>query len=174
MSTLFHCHYDGCPISVIWIHLNICSFVFWFKISWLFLCLLESLWNEGHVSKSVKSEDQDRDRDRDRGRSRSRDDEAKERDREYRERDRSSAIANKDVSGSRLSMLSSKDKYMYKPINELDLSNCERCTPSYRLLPKNVIFTFSVSYHLIEFWDSMAVLFFIYIICAFVVPNTCG
>eukprot|EP00850_Spirogloea_muscicola_P001162 SM000004S15032 [mRNA] locus=s4:928006:936864:+ [translate_table: standard] len=30
-----------------------------------------------------------------------------------------------------------KDKYMYKPISELDLSGWERCTPSYRLLPKN-------------------------------------
>ncbi|KAK4263327.1 hypothetical protein QN277_028757 [Acacia crassicarpa] len=93
----------------------------------------KSLWNEGHASKSVKAEDRDRDRDRGRGR----DDEVKERDREYRERDRSAAIANKDVSGARMSILSSKDKYMYKPINELDLSNCEKCSPSYRLLPKN-------------------------------------
>lgn len=30
-------------------------------------------------------------------------------------------------------------KYMNKPISELDLSACERCTPSYRRLPKNVI-----------------------------------
>jgi paired amphipathic helix protein Sin3a len=29
----------------------------------------------------------------------------------------------------------SKDKYMGKSIQELDLSDCERCTPSYRLLP---------------------------------------
>ncbi|KAM7277930.1 hypothetical protein ACFE04_005064 [Oxalis oulophora] len=28
-----------------------------------------------------------------------------------------------------------KEKYMGKSIQELDLSNCERCTPSYRLLP---------------------------------------
>ncbi|XAR51803.1 hypothetical protein NMG60_11006541 [Bertholletia excelsa] len=28
-----------------------------------------------------------------------------------------------------------KDKYMGKSIQELDLSNCQRCTPSYRLLP---------------------------------------
>ncbi|GAB2288794.1 hypothetical protein Dimus_023105 [Dionaea muscipula] len=28
-----------------------------------------------------------------------------------------------------------KEKYMAKSIQELDLSNCERCTPSYRLLP---------------------------------------
>ncbi|KAL1205946.1 Paired amphipathic helix protein Sin3-like 2 [Cardamine amara subsp. amara] len=31
----------------------------------------------------------------------------------------------------------SKDKYMGKSIQELDLSACERCTPSYRLLPSD-------------------------------------
>ncbi|KAL0709525.1 hypothetical protein Bca4012_016503 [Brassica carinata] len=31
----------------------------------------------------------------------------------------------------------SKDKYMEKSIQELDLSDCERCTPSYRLLPSD-------------------------------------
>lgn len=37
---------------------------------------------------------------------------------------------------------SNKEKYdLWKPISELDLSNCQSCTPSYRLLPKNVIFT---------------------------------
>lgn len=35
------------------------------------------------------------------------------------------------------SLVSSKEKYLAKPISELDLSNCERCTPSYRLLPKS-------------------------------------
>ncbi|KAK9272549.1 hypothetical protein L1049_002922 [Liquidambar formosana] len=30
-----------------------------------------------------------------------------------------------------------KDKYMAKSIQELDLSNCQRCTPSYRLLPED-------------------------------------
>ncbi|KAK1354979.1 hypothetical protein POM88_048235 [Heracleum sosnowskyi] len=34
-------------------------------------------------------------------------------------------------------LFSSKDKFLAKPIQELDLSNCESCTPSYRLLPKN-------------------------------------
>lgn len=37
-----------------------------------------------------------------------------------------------------MTLFLSKDKYLAKPIQELDLSNCERCTPSYRLLPKNV------------------------------------
>ncbi|KAL0874369.1 hypothetical protein Bca101_024074 [Brassica carinata] len=31
----------------------------------------------------------------------------------------------------------SKEKYMEKSIQELDLSECERCTPSYRLLPSD-------------------------------------
>ncbi|CAL5196996.1 unnamed protein product [Lathyrus oleraceus] len=87
----------------------------------------KSLWNEGHGQKPMKAEDKDRDRDRDDG--------VKERDRELRERDKSAGIANKDVSIPKVSL--SKDKYVGKPINELDLSNCEQCTPSYRLLPKN-------------------------------------
>lgn len=31
-----------------------------------------------------------------------------------------------------------REKYMGKSIQELELSNCERCTPSYRLLPEDV------------------------------------
>ncbi|KAK7317569.1 hypothetical protein RJT34_01918 [Clitoria ternatea] len=89
----------------------------------------KSLWHEGHGPKPVKVEDRDRDRDRDDG--------VKERDCEFRERDKSNAAANKDVSVPRMSLYASKDKYASKPISELDLSNCEQCTPSYRLLPKN-------------------------------------
>ncbi|RDX80436.1 Paired amphipathic helix protein Sin3-like 4, partial [Mucuna pruriens] len=89
----------------------------------------KSFWHEGHGPKPMKVEDRDRDRDRDDG--------MKERDRECRERDKSNAIANKDVSVPKMSQYASKDKYAAKPINELDLSNCEQCTPSYRLLPKN-------------------------------------
>ncbi|KAL1317335.1 paired amphipathic helix protein Sin3-like 4 isoform X2 [Arachis ipaensis] len=91
----------------------------------------KSLWSDGQRPKSVKVEDRDRDRDR------CRDDGMKERDREFRERDKSTAPANKDVSGPKISIYPSKDKYLSKPINELDLSNCDQCTPSYRLLPKN-------------------------------------
>lgn len=43
----------------------------------------------------------------------------------------------KNVSGTKPSLLPSKDEYQAKPIHELDLSDCEQCTPSYRLLPKN-------------------------------------
>ncbi|ESW29526.1 hypothetical protein PHAVU_002G077800 [Phaseolus vulgaris] len=95
----------------------------------------KSLWNDGHGLKQMKGEDRERERDRDRDRYR--DDGMKERDREFRERDKSTVIANKDVLGSKMSLYPSKDKYLSKPINELDLSNCDQCTPSYRLLPKN-------------------------------------
>eukprot|EP00245_Coleochaete_scutata_P002928 TRINITY_DN14179_c0_g1_i2.p1 TRINITY_DN14179_c0_g1~~TRINITY_DN14179_c0_g1_i2.p1 ORF type:complete len:1452 (-),score=385.29 TRINITY_DN14179_c0_g1_i2:688-5043(-) len=37
----------------------------------------------------------------------------------------------------RIGMLVTKEKFSNKPVSELDLSNCERCTPSYRLLPKS-------------------------------------
>ncbi|XP_052725221.1 paired amphipathic helix protein Sin3-like 4 isoform X2 [Vigna angularis] len=95
----------------------------------------KSLWNDGHGLKQMKGEERERERDRDRDRYR--DDGMKERDREFRERDKSTVIANKDVLGSKMSLYPSKDKYLSKPINELDLSNCDQCTPSYRLLPKN-------------------------------------
>ncbi|GAV75319.1 PAH domain-containing protein/Sin3_corepress domain-containing protein [Cephalotus follicularis] len=93
----------------------------------------KSLLNEGHLPRSVKVEDRDRDRDFER-------DDVKNRDRENQERDRldkNAAYGNKDVGSHKMSLYPSKDKYMAKPIQELDLSNCERCTPSYRLLPKN-------------------------------------
>ncbi|XP_061973574.1 paired amphipathic helix protein Sin3-like 4 [Populus nigra] len=94
----------------------------------------KSLWNEGNLPRAVKVEDRDRDRDRER------DDGVKDRDREIRERDRldkSVTFGNKDTGGHKMSLFSSKDKFTAKPINELDLSNCERCSPSYRLLPKS-------------------------------------
>ncbi|XP_021652207.2 paired amphipathic helix protein Sin3-like 4 isoform X2 [Hevea brasiliensis] len=94
----------------------------------------KSLWNEGNLPRPVKLEDKDKDRDCER------EDGVKERERETRERDRlDKNVAfsnNKDTGGHKMSLFSSKDKFL-KPISELDLSNCERCTPSYRLLPKN-------------------------------------
>ncbi|KAK6922109.1 Paired amphipathic helix [Dillenia turbinata] len=89
----------------------------------------KSFWSEGQLPRSVKVED------RDRG-DRERHDKDKDREHEFRERDRSGSFGNKDGSGHKI-LYSSKDKYLGKPIQELDLSNCERCTPSYRLLPKN-------------------------------------
>lgn len=101
------------------------------------------MWNEGNLPRTLKGEDRERDRDRER------DDKDKDGDCfEKRERDRPDkavAFGSKDVVSHRVSLLSSKDKYMAKPIQELDLSNCEQCTPSYRLLPKNVSFL-KVSY----------------------------
>lgn len=91
----------------------------------ILLKIAESLWSEGHVPGSVKEEERNKERDHDR------DDREKERDRE-RERKRVDRIAGHEAS------FLNKDKYMAKPISELDLSNCQRCTPSYRLLPKNV------------------------------------
>lgn len=105
--------------------------------------ITESLWNEGNVPRPVKVEDKDKDRDRER------DDGVKDREREIRERDRpdrNGAFGNKEIGGQKISIFSSKDKYLAKPINELDLSNCERCTPSYRLLPKNVRGAFLIHY----------------------------
>ena len=118
----------------------------------------------------MKVEDRDRDRDRDK------DEGVKERDRECRERDKSTAIASKDVSAPRMSLYASKDKYLAKPINELDLSNCERCTPSYRLLPKNVYLLY-LSPHYLACPNGISVMlllivFFACVIFAPTVPNT--
>ncbi|KAI3729079.1 hypothetical protein L6452_17727 [Arctium lappa] len=87
-----------------------------------------SLCSDGHLPGSPKVDGVDRNRDCDR-------DEG-DGDHEIKERNRS-AIGSKDASPSRPSSLSSKEKYLWKSIQELDLSNCECCTPSYRLLPKN-------------------------------------
>ena len=77
------------------------------------MSIAESLWKEGHVSKSTKVEDKDK--------------EQKHEMDGYKEKERY------------------KEKYWGKSIQELDLSNCRCCTPSYRLLPVDVcvlIFTF--------------------------------
>lgn len=70
-----------------------------------------------------------------------RDDRDKNGDHNNRERDRHDrglAFNNKDVLGQKMSLYPNKEKFMAKPIQELDLSNCLSCTPSYRLLPDNV------------------------------------
>lgn len=55
-----------------------------------------------------------------------------------------------------------KEKYMGKSIQELDLSDCKRCSPSYRLLPadvyyfKLITFLFGfVNYVVLILWNSM-------------------
>lgn len=65
----------------------------------------KSLWDEGHLSRSMRAEEKDKEQKREM-------EGAKEKDR-------------------------CREKYMGKSIQELDLSNCERCTPSYRLLPED-------------------------------------
>ncbi|KAG8654028.1 paired amphipathic helix protein Sin3-like 4 isoform X4 [Manihot esculenta] len=96
--------------------------------------LLAGVVSKSNLPRPVKPEDRDRDRYRER------EDMIKERERETRDRDRlDKNVAfnnNKDTGSHKMSLFSTKDKFL-KPINELDLSNCERCTPSYRLLPKN-------------------------------------
>ncbi|XP_043726308.1 paired amphipathic helix protein Sin3-like 4 isoform X4 [Telopea speciosissima] len=79
-------------------------------------------WNEGHQPKSVKVEDRDKERER----------EDRERDRD-KERER----LDKNLTSHKVPSYPNKEKFNHKPISELDLSNCQRCTPSYRLLPKN-------------------------------------
>lgn len=44
----------------------------------------------------------------------------------------------KDSADHKASSLAGEMCSWNKPISELDLSDCQRCTPSYRLLPKNV------------------------------------
>lgn len=72
--------------------------------------MLGSLWS-GNLPGSLKAEDGDRDHDND----------------------------SKNASGFKPSLSPVNDEYQAKPVHELDLSDCERCTPSYRLLPENVI-----------------------------------
>ncbi|GER32296.1 paired amphipathic helix protein Sin3-like 4 [Striga asiatica] len=64
-------------------------------------------------------------------------DETKDHDiREKDRHDRGLAFNSKDVPGQKIPC-TSKDKSMAKPIHELDLSEFQSCTPSYRLLPEN-------------------------------------
>ncbi|KAK8956962.1 Paired amphipathic helix protein Sin3-like 4 [Platanthera zijinensis] len=97
----------------------------------------ESLWGEGQVAKSAKieedrereSERDDRDRDRER-----------ERDKDRERFDKGSHYVLKDAANHKVPLVLNKEKLnLHKPISELDLSNCQRCSPSYRLLPKNYV-----------------------------------
>ena len=65
------------------------------------------------------------------------------------------------------------NKYMGKSIQELDLSDCKRCTPSYRLLPADVY-----NLHLISFsrWlcQYMLSLWNYFVLFIFAVSNSYG
>ncbi|GMH01660.1 hypothetical protein Nepgr_003499 [Nepenthes gracilis] len=88
------------------------------------------------LKRFTKVDDGDRERECDR----ETEDKDRERGRESREKDRadkSVVYGNKDIASHTMSSHSDKHKNIGKPIQELDLSNCESCTPSYRLLPRN-------------------------------------
>ncbi|KAF5206479.1 Paired amphipathic helix protein sin3-like [Thalictrum thalictroides] len=91
----------------------------------------KALWNERDGPRPLKIEDRDQERERER------DDRDNDRDHEReRERERDRYDRNGGTTGQK-GVYPNKEKYMNKPISELDLSDCPRCTPSYRLLPKN-------------------------------------
>lgn len=90
--------------------------------------------NSKQSSRSLKAEDRDGDHHDREERDKNKDFTNRERDR-Y---DRGLPINTKDLPAQRMSSYASKEKFLLKPIQELDLSNCESCTPSYRLLPENV------------------------------------
>ncbi|KAI0488543.1 hypothetical protein KFK09_028379 [Dendrobium nobile] len=92
------------------------------------------LWSEGHKAKLVKVEDREKERERER------DDRDRDRERERdkdKERSDKGCYISKDTANHKGPLVSKEKFNLYKPISELDLSNCQQCTPSYRLLPKN-------------------------------------
>ncbi|KAL2344257.1 hypothetical protein Fmac_005542 [Flemingia macrophylla] len=89
----------------------------------------ESFRHAVHGPKRVKLENRDQDCCGDVG--------IKKMDHKCQEREKSNATDDKDLSVPKMPLCASKFKYAAKPTSELDLSNCEQCTPSYRLLPKN-------------------------------------
>eukprot|EP00267_Zea_mays_P057712 XP_023157748.1 paired amphipathic helix protein Sin3-like 4 isoform X1 [Zea mays] len=66
----------------------------------------------------------------------------------YNEREKFERVLtfnSKEGAAHEASTFPSKEKYnLCKPISELDLSNCQWCTPSYRLLPKNEVERLSI------------------------------
>ncbi|KAF6159836.1 hypothetical protein GIB67_032920 [Kingdonia uniflora] len=82
-------------------------------------------WKEEDIPRSIKAEERDKEREKD----------EKDKDGDH-ERERERPDRNVAMAGQKVPF-PNRDKYMAKPISELDLSNCQRCTPSYRLLPKN-------------------------------------
>jgi paired amphipathic helix protein Sin3a len=72
----------------------------------------KSLWSEGKYPQPSLDNDRDQEHKRDDG------------------------LRDRDHEKERLEKAAANLKWA-KPISELDLSNCEQCTPSYRLLPKN-------------------------------------
>ncbi|KAL2543109.1 Paired amphipathic helix protein Sin3-like 4 [Abeliophyllum distichum] len=92
------------------------------------------LRNNKHIFRSLKMEDREREQEQERERDGK--DKNKERDNRRDRFDRVVPVSSKDVAGQKMALYASRDKYIAKPIQELDLSNCERCSPSYRRLPE--------------------------------------
>ncbi|KAK1326557.1 Paired amphipathic helix protein Sin3-like 3 [Acorus calamus] len=97
----------------------------------------ESLWNDGLLSKPVKEEDTERERIRERDEREKDRDRERDREKERERLDKNVPFISKDTANHKGSPYSNKDNKYWKPVSELDLSNSYRCTPSYRLLPKN-------------------------------------
>ncbi|KAK1280748.1 Paired amphipathic helix protein Sin3-like 4 [Acorus gramineus] len=97
----------------------------------------KSLWNDGLLSKPVKEEDMERERVRERDEREKDRDRERDRDKERERLDRNAPFISKDPATHKGSPCTNKESKYWKPISELDLSNSHRCTPSYRLLPKN-------------------------------------
>ncbi|CAM0958907.1 unnamed protein product [Alopecurus aequalis] len=94
---------------------------------------LDGVINKRQISRAAKTLEKERDKGR-AGEDRERDNEKpSENERERLDKGSNS----KEGAIHKATPFSSKEKYLCKPISELDLSNCQRCTPSYRLLPKN-------------------------------------
>ncbi|XP_044447569.1 paired amphipathic helix protein Sin3-like 4 isoform X1 [Triticum aestivum] len=96
---------------------------------------LDGVINKRQTSRTVKALEKERDKGR-AGEDRERDAE-KPSEKERERLDKVSALNSKEATIHKATTFSAKEKYLCKPISELDLSNCQRCTPSYRLLPKN-------------------------------------
>ncbi|XP_074569740.1 paired amphipathic helix protein Sin3-like 4 isoform X1 [Curcuma longa] len=89
---------------------------------------LEGVFNKRHTTRPVKIEDKDKEKDQEMV--------EREKDRE-KERVTEREKVDKGIL-QKANLFLNKEKYnLWKPISELDLSNCQRCTPSYRFLPKN-------------------------------------
>ncbi|RCV16180.1 hypothetical protein SETIT_3G117100v2 [Setaria italica] len=92
---------------------------------------LEGILKERQTSRTVKTVEREGDKE-------GHGDPEKER---YKERGRPEKVSpfnSKEGASNKATAFPSKEKYnLCKPISELDLSNCQRCTPSYRLLPEN-------------------------------------
>ncbi|PAN17692.1 hypothetical protein PAHAL_3G150100 [Panicum hallii] len=94
---------------------------------------LEGILKERQTSRTVKTMEKDRDKEHD-----GQGDPEKERYKERGKPEKASPFNSKEGASHKATAFPSKEKYnLCKPISELDLSNCQRCTPSYRLLPKN-------------------------------------